>query len=401
MPEAHAFWESLKCSWARRLMEYNASWHKILQANILKCGFDLNDLLFAGPESLRKCSSLLTNLFWKETIGIFAKVTSKVVNIKPNFFYNLNVFDNPLFKYGQNMIRKYDFPLLWSKRVHQAGDLFDCDVVPPRLLERSELNSKYFLNLDFLRYHQLKVSIMNGGQNIFSNLINHNIYEFILPRLPLLLKIGTEQKKGCNFFYRVIQYREKKIRCTIKGENKWQDKLVTIFSEQYWDKIYNLPRKMLVPNKLIWTQIQINRHLLPTNYTVNKYDNKVGPLCSFCESHPEQLHLLIWGCEVVQEFWKMVSNLIGNFFPKIILRRKECIFGASDLRGDSAVNTILMLARYFIFQQKFVTKKLDEVNFINFVQKSLSLIYQCKKIKSSLDEFVLEWGEVLDHFQIP
>ena len=85
-------------------MQYNSSWHKILQANILKCGFDLNDLLFAGPESLSKCSTLLTNLFWKETIGIFAKVTSKVVNIKPNFFYNLNIFDNPLFKYGQNMM---------------------------------------------------------------------------------------------------------------------------------------------------------------------------------------------------------------------------------------------------------------------------------------------------------
>ena len=326
MPEIQFFWESLKCSWARRLMNYDAPWHKILQANILACGFDLNDLLFAGPDSLKKCSTLLTNKFWKETIGIFAKLISKAVNVRPKFFYNLNIFDNQLFKFGSNLIRKFYFPMLWSKRVQQAGDLFDCSVVPPRLLDRLELNSKYSLNLDFLRFHQLKVSILNGLK--VTKIRDQKLGDFILPRLPILFKISTEQEKGCNFFYQIVQSNEKSVRFTEKSESKWHDNLGITLSVQVWDKIYKLPQKMLVPNKLIWTQIQINKHLLPTNYTVNQYDSKVSPVCSFCPNHPEKLYLLAWGCDVVQQFWIMVSNLISNFFPKFSLGKKEAIFGA-------------------------------------------------------------------------
>ena len=224
MPEIQFFWESLKCSWARRLMNYDAPWHKILQANILACGFDLNDLLFAGPDSLKKCSTLLTNKFWKETIGIFAKLISKAVNVRPKFFYNLNIFDNQLFKFGSNLIRKFDFPMLWSKRVQQAGDLFDCSVVPPRLLDRLELNSKYSLNLDFLRFHQLKVSILNGLK--VTKIKDQKLGDFILPRLPILFRISTEQEKGCNFFYQIVQSNEKSVRFTekvkVNGMTNWE-----------------------------------------------------------------------------------------------------------------------------------------------------------------------------------
>ena len=97
----------------------------------------------------------------------------------------------------------------------------------------------------------------------------------------------------------------------------------------------------------------------------------------------------------------MVSNLITNFFPKFSLGRKEALFGASNLKGDSVINTLLILARYFIFQQKFVSKELDEVNFINYVSKQLSLIYYCKSFKNKLLEFIKEWDVILDHFQVP
>ena len=157
---------------------------------------------------------------------------------------------------------------------------------------------------------------------------------------------------------------------------------------------------MLIPNKLKWTQIQINKFLLPTNYSVNHYDKSVSPLCSFCSAHPEELHLLIWGCGVVQQFWEMVANLISNFYPKFLLGKREAIFGAVNCKGDSVINTILFLARYFIYQQKFTSKELDEVNFINFVKKQLLIIYHCKKLQNRELEFIREWDDILDHFQV-
>ena len=96
----------------------------------------------------------------------------------------------------------------------------------------------------------------------------------------------------------------------------------------------------------------------------------------------------------------MVANLILNFYPKFVLGQKEAIFGAVNWKGDSVINTILILARYFIYQQKFTSKELDEVNFINFVKKQLLLIYYCKKMKNRELEFIHEWDDILDHFQV-
>ena len=158
--------------------------------------------------------------------------------------------------------------------------------------------------------------------------------------------------------------------------------------------------KFLVPNKLVWTQIQINKCILPTNYSVNKYDKNVSPLCSFCSAHPEELHFLLWSCEVVQQFWTMITNLISNFYPQFVLGRKEALFGAAHLKGDSVINTLLILARYFIYQQKFTSKQLDEVNFINYAQNHLHIIYSCKKIQNQEIKFLKDWGIILEHFQV-
>lgn len=157
----------------------------------------------------------------------------------------------------------------------------------------------------------------------------------------------------------------------------------------------------LLPNKLVWTQIQINKYLLPTNYSVNFYDKNVQPNCSYCMQNPEKLHHLIWTCEIVQEFWKMIRNLIQNFYPTFLLSKKEAIFGDVKTEKNSPINTILMLARYYIYQQKFLSKELDEVRFINYVRDHLSIIFMLKNKQNELFAFLKEWFDIFNHFQIP
>ena len=187
---------------------------------------------------------------------------------------------------------------------------------------------------------------------------------------------------------------------TSRCENKWHEKLKTFYTTVVWDKIYTLPTKFLVPNKQIWTQIQINKYLLPTNYTVSFYDRKVPSLCSFCNLHPEHLHFLIWDCKVVQMFWVIINNFILNFCPRFCLGAKEAIFGDTNSGGDSLVNSILVLARYFIYQQKFTTKTLDEVNFFNFFRAQLTFMLQ--KVKKKFNERVLanEWSQISELFGV-
>ena len=150
MPDVKIFWESLKCSWARRIMNSGTAWHKILQANLLASGSEIKELLFNGPNELKKSAAKLSNGFWREVITIFAKLSVSIANYKPNYFFHLNIFDNELIKDGDDTIRKFEYPMLWSKNVFQISDLFDGAVAPPRILDRLELNDKYFLNLNFL-----------------------------------------------------------------------------------------------------------------------------------------------------------------------------------------------------------------------------------------------------------
>lgn len=103
---------------------------------------------------------------------------------------------------------------------------------------------------------------------------------------------------------------------------------------------------------------------------------------------------------MVQQFWQMISNFISNFYPTFVMSRKEAIFGHVGSKGDSPINTILALARYYIYQQKFTSKQLDEVRFILYLKDHLEVIYGIKKRKNQKGKFVEEWRDVLTHFDI-
>ena len=250
----------------------------------------------------------------------------------------------------------------------------------------------------------MKSSISNAAKSLNYKTYN-NLSDTFLPRLPLLYKIGIAQNKGCRFFYETLRSKTVCLNKTrTKNEEKWHGNLGMIFSINYWDKIYKNRQKFLVPNKLIWTQIQINKYLLPTNHTVSHYNQNVSPQCSFGCTHPEKLHFLLWGCEVVQNFWNIIKNTIFNFYPRFVFGAKEAIFGSSELCGGSAINTLLILARYFIYQQKFTSKELDEVKFINYAKEQFTLIVNARKFKNKNKmeetEFTQDWIIFLDHYQV-
>ena len=143
-----------------------------------------------------------------------------------------------------------------------------------------------------------------------------------------------------------------------------KNKACTTFSINFWDKIWQVNKDSLVSNKMKWSNLQILKFILPTNYSVNKYKPLQDPRCSFCIAHSERLPDLIWGCLVVRDFWEMVGNILTSYFPNFILGRKEAIFGEIKSRGDSVINTVILLAKQFPWRQKFGSKNIDELQFI-------------------------------------
>ena len=252
------------------------------------------------------------------------------------------------------------------------------------------LNTHYNAKLNFLNFHRLNQVIKNAAKYLNFKIFDKNSSDISLPRLPLIHKISTAQSKGCRTFYRTLKAREWEENSTTKCEEKWQSELGTRFSVIFWDRVWNLNKYLLCSNKMKWVNLQILRYILPTNYTVNKYKDNQDPRCSFCANHDERLSTLVWSCLVVREFWTMVGNIISNYFPHFNLGRKEAIFGDYNTKGNSIINTMIILAKQFIWNQKFGSKSLGEVDYILFMRKELSFLKNIMRFKGEFAEFYTE-----------
>ena len=96
----------------------------------------------------------------------------------------------------------------------------------------------------------------------------------------------------------------------------------------------------------------------------------------------------------------MIGNLLTQHFQNFKLTAKEAIFGDVGSDGDSIINTILFLARQFIYKQKFTTKTLDEVSYILYMQRELKFLYDVNAFKNEQNKFMLEWACILDRFDV-
>ena len=63
------FWKALKCSWAKRLTETKSFWPLILENNLIKNSYTLNEIFFSGPTRLSTIAKDISNPFWKDVLN--------------------------------------------------------------------------------------------------------------------------------------------------------------------------------------------------------------------------------------------------------------------------------------------------------------------------------------------
>ena len=400
MPDIETFWKSLKMTWSRRLLSESSLWHKILQANLLYCNHDLRDIWFGGPTLLEKISNKFSNLFWKEIINTFAMVSRDLHFSYPHFFYNFNIFDNPLFSRNEMELKSSDFESLWNKKICQVGDFFDHSQAPPQLLPLEELNEKFDTRLNFLSYHRVTSLIIKAANDLNNKIYDSKTSDTLAPTLPLIHKLSCLEKKGCRTFYLALKARDWAKLSTRESENKWQNELETTFSINFWDRIWRINKHSLVSNKMKWINLQILKFILPTNYSVNKYKPLQDPRCSFCLAHSERLPFLIWNCPVVRDFWCMVGNILTSYYPDFRLGQREAIFGDINSKGDSVINTVILISKQFLWRQKFGSKNIDELQFILYMKSELEFLLKTADFKGEKSSFYMVWDKILKHFDL-
>ena len=108
-----------------------------------------------------------------------------------------------------------------------------------------------------------------------------------------------------------ILIREKRVQN--KAILKWEEN-DTIFNENDWYKIFELPFKTTKESKFHWLQFQILHRILPTNYYLHKLKLIEYPKCSFCKQDSETIGLLFVECLFVKELWSDIEEfLLRNF----------------------------------------------------------------------------------------
>ena len=236
-----------------------------------------------------------------------------------------------------------------------------------------DLNDKYNIKLDFLSYHRIKTSIELGSKRLNDKTSNLDLSDLVAPRQPILFKLCNLKKRGCKIFYKTLRARDFTANSTEAAEKKWQNVINMTFSIRFWDDCWNLLRNIYIDNNTRWIQYQIVKYILPTNYSVNKYNPNQNPNCTFCHfnSHLEQLPYLFWDCPKVKHFWMGVENFLKIFHPTFRLSQRKAIFGATEETDE--VNAILLWSKRYIWVQKFTSKKLETTDFYNFIKHKISL----------------------------
>ena len=95
-----------------------------------------------------------------------------------------------------------------------------------------------------------------------------------------------------------------------------------------------------------------------------------------------------------------LGNLISTYYPNISLGRKEAIFGDINSKGDSVINTLILLAKQFLWRQKFGSKNINELQFILYMRRELIFLAKVMEFVGNKSSFCREWVQIFQYFEI-
>ena len=108
------FWQSLHITWFRKILSSNAAWIKILELDLIKLRYSIQDIINASSNQLRLIGNNLPNKYWKEIFFSAAKILDLDPYKNPLDIQLQPVCNNKLFKHRNNTITyatfRYNLP---------------------------------------------------------------------------------------------------------------------------------------------------------------------------------------------------------------------------------------------------------------------------------------------------
>lgn len=147
----------------------------------------------------------------------------------------------------------------------------------------------------------------------------------------------------------------------------WNADLKVNIDECAWEKLsFESPRITNCP-KLRYFQYRLLHRRLTLNTTRSKWDQSVSPLCHFCGNKKETLLHLFVECTEVIKFWKAIFKWLKYICNCKIewddQIQEAILFNNRTGKNRWFLNTVLLIAKQYIYASKCLDKKLKVIEF--------------------------------------
>ena len=136
--------------------------------------------------------------------------------------------------------------------------------------------------------------------------------------------------------------------------------------KQYWKKIYMLPHLLPVDNKIKEMQYKILFRFIATKKYLFQIKIASTPNCPLCYVHTHTMEHLFFECPTSKTFWLKLSEIWNfNNGDNVKLKLSDIIFGykLGKLEENIALNTIILLAKYYLYRGYINEEKININNF--------------------------------------
>ena len=349
MTDIHAFDQSLKLTWIRKLFTNESKWKSLIESLYP----DLLEVYKFGNTYLTKIKNNIKNPFWNDVTSAFLQFTEKYyleanVNTKwCSFLYNNKI------KIGNQSIKNKSFI---DNHIYYIYQLMHED----KFLTHDEFINKFNINIDFLQYNSV-ISAIKNYQSKYQTTTDSKKPDF-QPHFDIIMKC----KRGTSNIQQHI-IAEKSV---ITGQQKWHN--VLNISKDDWFKSFRILKFTTTDTKLLWFQIRILHHILTTNRSTSKFRTNQTDLCEFCGSHSETIQHLIWKCSKVKIFWKDLFSILKRRYSHLTnIQPSEnlILFGHNiNITFDNIFLLIILMAKFYIYTEiKYKKTTLHARIFLNEV----------------------------------
>lgn len=296
--------------------------------------------------------------------------------------------------------------ILYKNRSIFFGEWFNSNIIWVRQLFNS--NGVLFSYEEFLQYYGIPITpkqyaivfdaIPSGVLMLFKSSMSVNILDapFTVVTDSPVGKIcfsPSGSKNNCKI-RALFQYNIVSVCPVISYWNSRVNNLC-------WEKIWSLPQKFFVVNKVKEVSFKIIHRCYPVKsfFIKFKYDD-LDLKCAFCDSHTETVIHLFWKCEYTRKLWQDVCRFILDHICcdfELLLQNVLFGFVKNDAPADKEyflINLILILAKFYIHKCKFA--KVKPLFYV--FMKELKLYF--KSISSANNKKAIKTINLCSHFNI-